>query len=278
MLQFRLKVVRLSVKDAFENSVPGDTILWLPKTGGNVSNNFSITNSQGIAEIRWILHTSTDPDTLAAYSKNFTTSPDTVYFVAFPKPQTNLRLSYLVPGDTLRTGAIFDTLDAFKVKVTDTLGNVVPNVEVSFAIVEHPEGSTGEKFTQYSTLTNSNGEAETQLILGSRLGKYKVRAFANAQPTFLTFTGIANIPGRADTIRVLAGNNQTGVVGTPLANDITFQLLDAYENPLKDSILIFQTLDGGNVTPDSRMTDAEGKANVSWTLGNLVGNYRMRDS
>jgi len=267
--------IRVLVKDAYDNPVPNIMVGWLPKKGGTASQDSSQTNSQGIAQTYWTLHDTTTVDTLAAYVTKYSTIPnDTVYFTAFPQPASDMSMAAY--SATSFSGTILDTVGPIQVQIRDSLSNTVQGVEVSFAITDRPAGSIGEKLTTYSTTTNTQGIAQTNLILGSKLGTYTVTAFANTQPNSVLFTGEAVRPGAADSIIITAGNNQSGVVGRALTDSIRVKLVDAYLNPLPDSTLIFETINGGNVNPTSATTDSNGIVATEWTPGTVVGNYYLR--
>ena len=234
----------------------------------------SLTNSQGIAETYWTLHNNTTVDTVIAYISGVTTIPDTLYFSAYPEPGTGLTLTRLTPISY--SGQILTQVGPYRVEIRDSLNNVVPNVRVGFAIVNHPSGTAGESLTADTAFTNAQGIAETNLILGNKLGTYTVRAFANASPSYVDFTGIANRPGTADSVIVLAGNNQIGIVGQPLAQSVRVRLVDAYLNVLPDSTLLFEPLNGGSAAPPAVVTNASGEASCVWTLGTTAGVFNLR--
>ena len=262
--------LQVLVQDAFGNPVPNTTVQWVPTLGGFVSSGSSLTDAQGIAETDWTLHDTTSVDTVISYISGVATTPDTLYFRASPEPASGLVLSALTP--TSYSGQILTQVGPYRVEVQDSLNNPVSGVRVGFAIVGRPAGSQGESLTADTVFTNASGMAETNLVLGSRLGTYTVRAFANASPSAVDFTGIADMPGDADSVIVLAGNNQTGTVGQLLIQDIRVRLVDAYLNPLPDSSLIFDALTGAGTTiPDTALTDANGDTTFSWTLDTLVG-------
>lgn len=71
-----------------------------------------------------------------------------------------------------------------------------------------------------------------------------------------------------ESMAVLSGNGQTGVVGNALALPIIAQVLNASGGGVSGVSVTFQmTAGGGTVSPTQVVTDADGAASASWTLG-----------
>lgn len=70
------------------------------------------------------------------------------------------------------------------------------------------------------------------------------------------------------SVAVEAGDGQSGVVGSPLAEAVAVSVADARENPIEgEEISLRVTAGGGSVEPADPRTDAEGRASAVWTLG-----------
>ena len=269
--------LRVRVKDVYGNEVEGDTVRWLPLTGGSVSNPYSVTNASGIAEIYYTLSSSTGTDTIAATLPNVTTIPDTVFFTATSEPDTGNVMQYVdEANDTLRVGSILSLVGPFRVKILDRFNNPVPNVRVSFSILKRPNGAINDSLTIYSDTTNAQGEAETYLHLGSRLGDYQIGAFATANPARLVFTGRANVPGNPAMLTIVSGGDQSDTVGQTLSSPIQVKITDVYENPVSGEVIHFVPLNGGSAFPTTDTTDAQGLTSSNWTLGTTSGTQQFR--
>jgi hypothetical protein len=267
--------LEVRVLDQFSNPVSGVTVTFDPIGGGTATNPNAVTNSQGIASSGWTVHSTATPDIMAAYVAGQTTTPDTLYFTANVTAGTGVVMTQQPPASS--TGVVDDFLpDNFRVRITDSGGNAVPNFQVSFAIVSKPAGAVNDSLTVYSGTTNALGEVETNLHLGTKVGTYKVRAYASSTtPNFVDFTATA-IHREPDRILVASGNNQSGTVGQALTNPVAFQLVDIYDNPIADSTLNFTALPTfGTVNPVSAITNASGQAATTWTLGQPVGLQKM---
>jgi hypothetical protein len=267
--------LEVQVLDQFSNPVGGATVTFDPIGGGTAIPPDTVTNSQGIASSRWEVHSTATPDTMAAYIIGQTTTPDTVLFTATVTAGAAMTLTRIQPVDTV---GVVDSLlqEAFRVRVTDSGGNPVSNFAMSFAIVQKPPGAANEFLTVNAGTTNDQGEVETMLHFGTKVGTYTVRAFSGStSPNFVDFDAIA-LHREPDHILVAAGNNQTGTVGQALSNPIQFQLVDPYDNPIADSTLNFTPLPTfGTVNPVSAFTNASGQAATTWTLGDTADIQKM---
>jgi hypothetical protein len=83
-------------------------------------------------------------------------------------------------------------------------------------------------------------------------------------------TGETSPSNRIPTrIEIEAGNNQTGRAGTALALPVVVQVLDQNGNGLADQTVSWVVATGeGSATPSSVITNDDGLAQTSWTLGN----------
>jgi hypothetical protein len=115
------------------------------------------------------------------------------------------------------------------------------------------------------------------------LGTNSIQAVAvdqagNEATTQITVTRQA--PAAQPQIQLISGNNQTGVIGTVLPAPLIVGLTDANGNPVANQYVIFKVIqDNGMVaaaagTPASSVvatTNAQGQAQVQWTLGQRAG-------
>jgi hypothetical protein len=81
-------------------------------------------------------------------------------------------------------------------------------------------------------------------------------------------------------VNIVSGNNQTGVAGSALSAPIVVSLTDSASHPLVNQTVVFKVtqnnglVSSGNALPASAAavtTDANGKAQVVWTLGKRAG-------
>ncbi len=176
---------------------------------------------------------------------------------------------------TVQEPALTNTVDQdltgkFTVRVEDSGNNPIPGVPITFSIVQRPAGAANDSLFPTSGITNSSGQLETTVHLGTKAGTYRIRATAGqTTPQFVEFTATA-LADAADSIIVVSGNNQGGQASSPLANPIRFRLVDQFQNPLSGSTLNFNVVTGpgsGSVAPTSGVTNATGESQTTWTLG-----------
>jgi hypothetical protein len=79
-------------------------------------------------------------------------------------------------------------------------------------------------------------------------------------------------------IVVVDGNEQAGTVGTELAKSLLARVVDAEDRAVPDVRVAFQLgdgADGGGLSPDTALTDADGLASSSWVLGGTPGRQEV---
>lgn len=77
-------------------------------------------------------------------------------------------------------------------------------------------------------------------------------------------------------IAIEAGNNQTGVVGAPLAKVLSVIVTDRTGGPITNAIVSWDVSSGaGSTSSMQSRTDTRGRAQVTWTLGTNAGTVRV---
>lgn len=78
------------------------------------------------------------------------------------------------------------------------------------------------------------------------------------------------------TIQALTGGSQSGVVGSVLAETLVVKVADARGDPVEGAVVGWSVAaGGGSLTPGSRATDAQGRAQAKWTLGTSAGEQKV---
>src|SRR3954471_10072279 len=79
------------------------------------------------------------------------------------------------------------------------------------------------------------------------------------------------------TIAQSAGMDQTGVVGSALADSLTVRVTNSQGNPAPNVTVTWSVLSGdGTVSPGSSITDANGVASALFTLGPAEGQQQAQ--
>jgi plastocyanin len=122
--------------------------------------------------------------------------------------------------------------------------------------------------TPTSSLTGADGIAATQWTLGTTPGAmFATATLGNAEGSPVRFTAAAlNRPGMTATIA--AGNRQTGQVASQLP--IPLRVRVQTFGPSNAGIPVNWSTDEGALSSTSSITDANGYAETSWTLGTVA--------
>ncbi|HYC55740.1 MAG TPA: PKD domain-containing protein [Candidatus Binatia bacterium] len=164
-------------------------------------------------------------------------------------------------------------------EVTDDGGNPLAGRLVTFTVDRNDGTLTAGGVEGVRTLqqvTGSDGRASVSLTLGTRAGAgnngVRASALGAAADALFCASGFPKLP---HAIRAVAGENQTGVVGTPLTTPLEVVVVDEDGNPLEDVPVLFQVLAGaGHLDEDGQVetaTDGEGTARAVLTLGPGTG-------
>ncbi|MDZ7392540.1 MAG: Ig-like domain-containing protein [candidate division KSB1 bacterium] len=181
------------------------------------------------------------------------------------------RLIY-VSGDSVFGQAGQRLAQPFVVKVTDAFGNGVPNVAVTFTVLE----GGGTLSNTQPVMTDNNGFASTYLTLG--FGSYVQRVQASApglQGSPIVFRAYA--AGLNLAMSKISGDGQSGTVGTVLAQPLVVKVAHVTSgDPVAGFPVTFVITGGGGkldgaATTKVANTDASGQASVTWTLGDQAG-------
>ncbi|MDQ2948687.1 MAG: hypothetical protein M3Y27_22570 [Acidobacteriota bacterium] len=126
-------------------------------------------------------------------------------------------------------------------------------------------------------LTDMTGRITCDVVFGPKVGRGQFQVqlgytFLSQPFPFVVTTG----PPSA--IKIVQGNNQTGLAGQTLRSAFAFQVTDAGGNPLSNVPVSFSVTPAGAVTlaNQSSATDSNGNASALGTLGNIGGTATVR--
>ena len=269
------------VTDAGGNPVQGDTVKFAIQNsqtfGATLSATKVVTNNLGIASTILTLGTKTNvPYIVQAQSVSI---GGALTYNAFALPGA-VAAANIVSGNnqTLPISRVLS--DSFVVRVNDANGNPVPNTPVKFTIASGPIGGVGILSIVDAT-SDDSGKASTKLTLGNKVGVYVVNASVNGVP-IVSFNATATA-GAAASYTALSGNNQSAQIITALGNALVVHVVDAGGNNVAGAIVNFamDTIPAnatGQIIPNAVISDANGIASATFTVGNKVGLYRVRAS
>ncbi len=180
----------------------------------------------------------------------------------------------LLQGDG-QNGRVGDALpQPLVAAVTDGAGRPVEGATVVFVLTDPAPGAVLDPDT---TTTDADGMATAQVTLGTRPGTQagEVRALSGqGQATATAPFTLTALPENANGITAVSGLDQTGQVGTTLANPLVVQIADAFGNPIAGIDVVWTADGGGSVSAPTTTTGADGQTSVTRTLGTAAGTQR----
>jgi hypothetical protein len=160
-----------------------------------------------------------------------------------------------------------------RVQVLNALQQGVSGLTVTFQVTD-PAGGT---IDPAEGTTNSAGEAVTNWTLGTVPGTYSVVARlvgVEGEDKVAEFQAHADA-GPPSSLTSLSPLEQPGRREQPVRTAPVVQVLDQFGNPVPGVPVQWQVIAGDGQATAGGDTDAEGKASVSWTLGDEAGIQKL---
>ena len=144
--------------------------------------------------------------------------------------------------------------------------------------VEFVFTSAAGEVTPATTITNSEGQATANWVLGTAPGPQTVTArlvIGDAEPQTEEFTAQAK-PAAPDTLTAMSPTSQLGRRGQKAGTQPLVLVVDRFGNPVSDVPVAWQVTGGeGSVSVPITHTQTDGTSTVEWTLGNRPGLQRL---
>jgi hypothetical protein len=155
----------------------------------------------------------------------------------------------------------------FVVTVEDINDKPIAGVAVDFIVT-----AGGGALSAASVVTDALGQAQISLTLGTTAGANSVEARASGlsgSPVVFSAVGTA---GPAAQILITAGSGQSATAGSLLTSPFVVTVEGVYDNPVAGAAVDFVvTAGGGSVSTASIVTNAQGRAESTLTLGQVEG-------
>ncbi len=180
--------------------------------------------------------------------------------------------------DDINTDSQFTLTNKNKNISIGTVITVMPRVSFKLYDVAGPYVEIGPKFNLTGHIANSNQNADFDLE-----AKASIRAAAGVNVSILDdhITADANVNLETDVLEIyklpnemieVSGNSQFGSLGQPLPNPIKVRVIDSQDVGWSGIPVHFEVVSGGGTINNSVvLTDSNGYAQVSWTIGNTGG-------
>jgi hypothetical protein len=185
-------------------------------------------------------------------------------------------------GGDGQSGAAGQTLpNPLEVTVYDKNNNPISQMPVTFRVLQGGGTLDGSTDTLKVVNTSGSGKAQVSLTLGRAGATQKVQASAPGL-TPVVFTATAT-SGVATNLVYVSGRNQSGVVGTTLAQPFVVKVTDQNGTGMININVNFQITQGGGTTPPhlsqtTVKTDSKGEASSLLTLGTTAGEHKVEAS
>jgi hypothetical protein len=251
------------VVDEAGRPVRGQIVSFVVTAGnGTVFAGAAQTNRDGIAQERWTLGTvAGDTQRVEARAVDTETGAP-IIFATFRAVGRAAAPTQLAAESPTRTGTAGAPLAApLVVRVTDAHGNGVPGTAITWTV------PVGGGTLQADATTDATGRARATWTLGSLLGTPQVAQAAAAGLPPVRFTAAAASATPLELVQVSGSFQGTGV-GQALEHPIVLQLRQAGGGAPVAGAWVHA---GTGSTPDSAMTDAQGRVSFGWTLGMAPG-------
>lgn len=199
------------------------------------------------------------PNVLAATVGNTVTESITITLDTTPP-----RVTITNPPDKFITSEATISIAG---SVNDIVVGTVNDQQAQVTVNGVPAQVANRTFLAASVPLN-NGDNVIQVVGRDRSG--------NAATTQITVT---RQPASGPRIRVISGSPQSGVIGSVLPSPLVVALTDAAGNPAPNKPVIFKVTQNDGMVVDAGApavtaivnTNAQGQAQVQWTLGNRAG-------
>jgi hypothetical protein len=160
--------------------------------------------------------------------------------------------------------------DSLVAEVTDPAGRPVAGVAVTFV---PPDG--GSIQPTEPVITDALGHAAVHYVLSTTAGDQVVEARAPIVPDTngVTSFHVAAQPESPESLAMAGGNGQTAQVSTMLPESLAVMAVDRFGNGVPGVEVTWQPTGGGEVSPRTDTTGADGRTAVARTLGTSPGSY-----
>ena len=257
----------VEVRDQYDAPIAGVTVTFaVSEGGGALSATTATTDANGRAESTLTL--GSDPGTTSVEASVEGISRTEVFSAEASLPPPVATSLSIVSGDN-QEAVIGEVLtNSFVVEVHDQYDDPMAGVTVTFAV-----SAGGGSLSSEIVMTNANGQAESTLTLGSEPGTNSVEVSVEGISRTEVFSAEASLPPPVPTaLSIVSGDNREGLTGEVLANPFVVEVRDQYDDPMDGIAVTFAvTAGGGSLSATTGMTDANGRAESTLTLGSDPG-------
>ncbi|MED8852009.1 inverse autotransporter IatD [Escherichia coli] len=254
------------VTDFHNNPLKDMKVNFVAPGGSQLDNTTATTDQSGIVRVHLTSSKagSYSVDASLEVNKNIHQS---VTITVVPNREQSVMTLNAGSGSAIANNTNTVTLTA---SVKDVYGHPLPDEDVKFTL---PASMTGNfTLSSETARTDANGDAVVTLR-GTKAGEFTVTAtltrnntVAYQQVTFIGDTNSAQLQPLTASLNSIVAGNSTG-------STLTATILDAYQNPLKDQLVTFQSNDV-TLSRTEVTTNTLGQATVTMT-SNIAGQHNV---
>ena len=258
--------VEIRVTDSAGRALSDVPVRWTALDGGSVRAIDARTDSLGVASARWTLGRKTGLQRVRAQvgaASGLGIPPLTVTASALPGAASSV---IAIAGNGQRGVAGAELAKSLVFKVLDSNGSGVAGATLTLA-------PSGGAVVDTALTTDSVGLARTKWTMGHSAGDYSLAVQVDGVKNLLKLVAHATPAAAAN----LAFDDAPGEKRSR-ASDKQKRLLavvtDVYGNPVPDVRVNF-SVKSGTVAPARAVSDAKGRASLTWKLGSKVGEQTL---
>jgi hypothetical protein len=258
--------VAIRVTDSAGRVLADVPVRWTAVDGGSVESISARTDSLGVASARWTLSKKTGMQRLRAQvggGSALGVPPVTIDATALAGAATAI---VVVSGDGQRAAAGAELPRSIVVRVVDANGSSVVGVALSLS-------PSGGNLSDSALVTDSMGTARTRWTMGHSAGDYTLAVHLEGLKKLLKIAARATPAAPAN----LAFDDMPGEKRSKESVKVKklFALVtDVYGNPVPEARVNF-SVKSGTVTPSRAVSDARGRAALTWKLGSKTGEQTL---
>jgi uncharacterized protein (TIGR03437 family) len=272
----------VSVSDKYGNLIPGQAVTFsAPDTGASavLSGSTVPTGSDGQASLMATANQVAGAYAVTATINSNSQPPPTTPQVQFsltnlPGPAATIQATSGTP-QSADVGTQFAM--SLVVTVTDSAGNGVPGVSVTFSIPAQ-SGPSATLTPAGLYTTNAAGKVTVTATANGLVGIYNVAASISVngatQSASFLLENTAGIPGTL----TITGSPQSTTVNSQFPTALSVFAKDVSGNPVSGATVVFvipATGPSANLSEEMAVTDASGMASVTAAANAIAGNYTV---
>jgi Big-like domain-containing protein len=270
------ETVGVQVTDSSGRALPDVPVRWTAVDGGSIEAISARTDSLGLAHATWTLAKKTGTQRVRAQvgggPGSVSIPPVTMTATALSGAPAGLVVE---SGDKQRGSAGESLPKAVVIRVVDANGSGVSDAELDL--------SPSAGFLSDSTVrTDSVGRARIMWTMGRSAGSHTLAVHVEGVKKLLKLSAQVRAAAPANLSFDDVIHHEKGPRSGQRTKRLYALVTDLYGNPVEDAKVSFSTT-SGTVSPTRAMSDAKGRAELTWKVGSkpgeqlLVGAVRATD-